>query len=104
VTQERNRTLTDASVRERSLLAVMAVMILWMGIGSTGFTRRIEPSVTYLLETMQRPSYDASAHPAARPGPAPAMMPAIAVLPATHFAAAQAAPAAASIRERGAAD
>ena len=33
-------------------LAVMAVMILWMGIGSTGFTRRIEPSVTYLLETM----------------------------------------------------
>jgi NADH-quinone oxidoreductase subunit M len=104
VTQERNRTLTDASVRERSLLAVMAVMILWMGIGSTGFTRRIEPSVTYLLETMQRPSYDASAHPAARPGPAPAMMPAIAVLPATHFAATQAAPAAASIRERGAAD
>ena len=104
VTQERNRALTDASVRERSLLAVMAVMILWMGIGSTGFTRRIEPSVTYLLETMQRPSYDASAHPAARPGPAPAMMPAIAVLPATHFAATQAAPAAASIRERGAAD
>ena len=104
VTQERNRTLTDASVRERSLLAVMAVMILWMGIGSTGFTRRIEPSVTYLLETMQRPSYDASAHPAARPGPAPAMMPAIAVLPAMHFAATQAAPAAASIRERGAAD
>ena len=104
VTQERNRTLTDASVRERSLLAVMAVMILWMGIGSTGFTRRIEPSVTYLLESMQRPSYDARARPATRSGPAPAMMPAIAVLPATHFAATQAAPAAASIRERGAAD
>ena len=106
VTQERNRTLTDASVRERSLLAVLAVMILWMGIGSTGFTRRIEPSVTYLLETMQRPSVDASASPAARPAPAPvpAIAAAIASRAATHSAAAQATRSAASTPARGAAD
>jgi NADH-quinone oxidoreductase subunit M len=104
VTQERNRTLADASLRERGLLAVLAVMILWMGIGSSSFTRRIEPSVTYLLETMQRPSYDASARPAARPGPVPAIMPAIAAPPAARIAAAQAAPAASSIPERGASD
>jgi NADH-quinone oxidoreductase subunit M len=109
VTQERNRTLSDASVRERGLLVVMAVMILWMGIGSTGFTRRIEPSVTYLLETMQRPPVDASAQPAARPGSAPALVPAVAASaivasPAAHFAAAQAAPAPRLIPARGAAD
>ena len=61
VTQERNRTLPDASLRERGLLAAMAVMILWMGIGSTAFTRRIEPSVSYLLDSMQRSSVDAGA-------------------------------------------
>jgi NADH:ubiquinone oxidoreductase subunit 4 (subunit M) len=78
VTQERNRSLTDASLRERGLLAVMAIMILWMGIGSAGFTRRIEPSVTYLLETMERPSpsYDANARQAARPLPAAPTIPA----------------------------
>jgi len=63
VTHEKNLSLPDASLRERSLLAVMAVMILWMGIGSTAFTRRIEPSVGSLLDSMQRPSYDAGARP-----------------------------------------
>ncbi len=101
VTQERNRTLADASVRERGLLTVMAIMVLWMGVGSTGFTRRIEPSVTYLLETMQRPAVDASTRPAARPAPAfaPAVVPA-----AAHFATPQSAPTASAIHARGAAD
>src|SRR5215469_10041090 len=44
VTQEKNRSLWDADRRERLMLAAMAVLILWMGIGSVGFTRRTEAS------------------------------------------------------------
>ncbi|MGB6546666.1 MAG: NADH-quinone oxidoreductase subunit M [Candidatus Acidiferrales bacterium] len=120
VTLERNRSLADASVRERGLLGVMAIVILAMGIGSTGFTRRIEPSVTYLLESMQRPAVDATARPAPAAGsPVAAIVPAGAqsaeahfAIPRlaatdfvmTHFAAKQSAPAPASIPARGAAD
>jgi NADH-quinone oxidoreductase subunit M len=107
VTQDRNRSLTDASVRERALLGVMAVVILWMGVGSTAFTRRIEPSVTYMLETMERPAsaVDASARPAAprltAASPAPA--PPATKLSVVQIAAKQSAPAASS-HARGAAD
>src|SRR5260221_11373832 len=34
ITVEKNKTLPDASGRERSILATMCVVILWMGIGS----------------------------------------------------------------------
>jgi len=74
VTQERNRTLPDASLRERSILFVMAAVILWMGIGSVAFTRRIETSTANVLQLMERPAYDSSAQP--RPLPAaPAAIP-----------------------------
>src|SRR5579864_1499816 len=55
VTREKNRTLPDADLRERSLLWVMAAMILFMGIGSTVFTSRTENSVRLVLEQMQPP-------------------------------------------------
>ncbi|MGD0842662.1 MAG: hypothetical protein ABSA32_16060, partial [Candidatus Acidiferrales bacterium] len=89
VTQDRNRSLPDASLRERGLLFVMAAMILWMGIGSTGFTRRIEPSVTYMLNSMEHatPSYDAGAGPALPP------VPEIGLPAAAHSAAPPAKPA-----------
>jgi NADH-quinone oxidoreductase subunit M len=56
VTVERNRSLPDADRRERLILAAMAVMILWMGIGSAGFTRRSESSTRNVFELMKRPA------------------------------------------------
>ena len=41
VTVEKNRTLPDASRRERLILVAMAVEILFMGIASPLFTRRM---------------------------------------------------------------
>ena len=53
VTVEKNRTLPDASGRERLILATMAIAILFMGIASPLFTRRMEASSDALLENMQ---------------------------------------------------
>ena len=55
ITVEKNRTLLDADLRERSLLWVMCAMILFMGIGSTVFTSRTENTVRQVLEQMQPP-------------------------------------------------
>ncbi len=68
VTSERNRALPDASRRERVILFVAAAVILWMGIGSTVFTRRMEASTQNVLNQMQRPhSYLAGAPGAGAP-------------------------------------
>jgi len=62
VTQEKNRALRDADRRERLVLAAFAALILWMGIGSVGFTRRTEASARNVFELMQRPqAYNARA-------------------------------------------
>jgi NADH-quinone oxidoreductase subunit M len=55
ITQEKNFTLPDASVRERSIMFLMAAIVLWMGIGSPFFTRRTETSAQNVLQLMQRP-------------------------------------------------
>jgi NADH-quinone oxidoreductase subunit M len=55
VTQDKNSSLPDADLRERGILLLMAAIILWMGIGSTFFTRRIEVSTQNVLELMKRP-------------------------------------------------
>ena len=52
VTVEKNRTLPDASTRERVILVTMALVILFMGIASPLFTRRMEPATNALLEQM----------------------------------------------------
>jgi NADH-quinone oxidoreductase subunit M len=54
ITHDKNRTLPDASSRERWILATMAVLILWMGLGSTFFTRRFAASSQNVLEQMHR--------------------------------------------------
>jgi hypothetical protein len=54
VTVEKNRALPDASAREKWILAVMAVITLWMGIGSPFFTRRFAASSQNVLDQMQR--------------------------------------------------
>ena len=51
---EKNRTLPDASAREKWILAVMAVITLWMGIGSPYFTRRFAAPSQNVLDQMQR--------------------------------------------------
>jgi NADH-quinone oxidoreductase subunit M len=62
VTVEKNRTLSDASTRERFILATMAVMILFMGFASPLFTRRMAASTDNLLRHMDRPQ-NALRHP-----------------------------------------
>lgn len=62
VTQEKNRALADADHREWAVLAALAVLILWMGIGSAGFTHRTEASTRNVFVLMQRPqAYNARA-------------------------------------------
>jgi NADH:ubiquinone oxidoreductase subunit 4 (subunit M) len=55
ITQEKNNALPDLDVRERGVLFLMAVIILWMGIGSPFFTRRTEASTQNVLHEMERP-------------------------------------------------
>jgi hypothetical protein len=54
VTVEKNRKLPDANAREKTILAVMAVITLWMGIGSPYFTRRFAAPSQNVLDQMQR--------------------------------------------------
>jgi NADH-quinone oxidoreductase subunit M len=62
ITQDKNGKLPDLDMRERGILVMMAVLILWMGIGSTFFTRRTEAFSQNILQTMQRPqAYNAGA-------------------------------------------
>src|SRR5216683_2235693 len=54
VTVDKNRTLPDASVREKWILATMAVITLWMGVSSPFFTRRFAAPSQNVLDQMQR--------------------------------------------------
>jgi NADH-quinone oxidoreductase subunit M len=54
VTVEKNRKLPDASPREKWILAAMAVITIWMGIGSPFFTRRFAAPSQNVLDQMQR--------------------------------------------------
>jgi NADH-quinone oxidoreductase subunit M len=49
-----NRTLPDATTRERAILLSMAIMILFMGIASPLFTKRMEVSTNSVLHQMER--------------------------------------------------
>jgi NADH-quinone oxidoreductase subunit M len=54
VTVEKNRKLPDASAREKWILAVMAVITIWMGVNSPYFTRRFAAPSQNVLDQMQR--------------------------------------------------
>jgi len=54
VTVEKNKSLPDASSRELAILVIMAVVTLWMGVGSTFFTNRSAASSQSILDQMQR--------------------------------------------------
>jgi NADH-quinone oxidoreductase subunit M len=84
VTVEKNKTLPDASNRERVILALICVLALFMGIASPLFTRRMEATSQNLLQQMQRNrAYDAR-------GAAPAAMPEHCATPAMAAAPAPA--------------
>jgi NADH:ubiquinone oxidoreductase subunit 4 (subunit M) len=61
ITREKNRTLPDASAREKWILVTMAVVTLWMGIGSTFITARTAAAAQYVIDQLepQRP-YEAA--------------------------------------------
>ena len=61
VTVEKNKTLPDASERERFILATMCAVILWMGIGSPFLTRRTAEATSSIRKEMERPQYPAEA-------------------------------------------
>jgi NADH:ubiquinone oxidoreductase subunit 4 (subunit M) len=54
ITVEKNKTLPDASERERFILATMSIIILWMGIGSAFLTRRTATATDSIRKSMQR--------------------------------------------------
>jgi len=62
ITKEKNRTLPDASAREKWILVTMAVVTLWMGIGSVFITRRTAADAQAVIDQVepQRP-YEAAA-------------------------------------------
>jgi NADH-quinone oxidoreductase subunit M len=67
ITREKNRTLPDVSVRERWVLATMAVVILWMGIGSPFITRRTAAAAQTVIDQVEPQwAYEAAAHAKAK--------------------------------------
>jgi len=64
ITVEKNKTLPDASGRETGILVTMAVITLWMGIGSTFFTHRTAASSQNVLDQMQRSGPQEASAPA----------------------------------------
>jgi NADH-quinone oxidoreductase subunit M len=54
LTNDKNRKLSDASLREKTILTAMAVVTLWMGVGSPFFTHRVAASSQNVLDQMQR--------------------------------------------------
>ena len=68
VTHDKNKTLPDTSSREKWILGTMAVVTLWMGIGSSFFTRRFAASCQNVLDQMQRQQAQEAAVPA-KPAP-----------------------------------
>lgn len=61
VTKEVNRTLPDTTRRELAILIPLAVMIVFLGVASPHFTRRIEPTAQRILLQVQ-PPYPELAH------------------------------------------
>jgi NADH-quinone oxidoreductase subunit M len=64
VTVEKNKTLPDVSAREIGILVTIAIITLWMGVGSTFFTNRTAASSQTVLDQMQRSGpQEANLHP-----------------------------------------
>jgi NADH-quinone oxidoreductase subunit M len=66
ITVDKNRALPDVSPREHWVLASMAVVTLWMGLGSAFITRRSAASVQNVLEQMGSQQAQEAAAPIGR--------------------------------------
>ena len=58
ITHEANRSLPDLKRRELALLLPLAALIVWMGIASPIFMRRLEPTVKHILTMAHSPHYE----------------------------------------------
>jgi NADH-quinone oxidoreductase subunit M len=68
ITKEKNRTLPDVSPREKWILVTMAVVTLWMGIGSVFITRRTAAAAQTVIEQVEpQGPYEAAAPSEATP-------------------------------------
>jgi NADH-quinone oxidoreductase subunit M len=54
VTKEENKKLLDLTPREIAAIVPVIVMIVWMGVYPKPFIDRIEPTVTVLLQRLER--------------------------------------------------
>jgi NADH-quinone oxidoreductase subunit M len=79
VTVEKNRTLPDASGREKFILAAVSVAIIVMGVASPIFTRRMQASTDNVLlqmnQQLNRASEASHSAPAQPASPAPVVIP-----------------------------
>jgi len=87
VAVEKNRTLPDASGREKFILAVMSVVIIVMGVASPMFTRRMAPATDAMLQQMTQQMDRTAAASRQAPAPAPPRPIAIAPPAAHHLLA-----------------
>lgn len=68
ITREKNRSLVDVSARENWVLASMAVVILWMGVGSPFITRRTAAATQTVMDQAEPHwAYEAAAQVKAKP-------------------------------------
>ncbi len=67
VTHAKNKELADTSAREKWLLVALAVVIIWMGVQSPFFTRRITASCKSVLQQMNHNVLHEAAAPSVAP-------------------------------------
>ena len=53
IRSEKNRVLVDLTLREKVILVPIVVLIFWMGVYSQSFLRKMDSSVTQVLNDMQ---------------------------------------------------
>ena len=78
VTVEKNRALPDISARERAILVTMAVITLWMGIGSVFITGRTASASQSVIDQMTRPQRAEEANKPSTSVPAASIAPDVA--------------------------
>jgi NADH-quinone oxidoreductase subunit M len=62
ITREKNRTLPDASAREKWILVTMAIVTIWMGVGSTFITARTATAAQDVIDQVEpQRAYEAAA-------------------------------------------
>jgi NADH-quinone oxidoreductase subunit M len=67
ITHEKNKTLPDVSARERWILVTMAIVTLWMGVGSAYITRRTAGSSQTVIDQVNPQRLYEGTAPAAAP-------------------------------------